>query len=79
MTVELLGRGFAWLDTGTANSLVEASEYVRAVEQRQGLRIACPEEIAYRNGWISAADLERLAAGLMKSGYGDYLRSLLGE
>ncbi|TAL76576.1 MAG: glucose-1-phosphate thymidylyltransferase [Beijerinckiaceae bacterium] len=79
LTVELLGRGFAWLDTGTANSLVEASEYVRAVEQRQGLRIACPEEIAYRNGWISAADLERLAAGLMKSGYGDYLRSLLGE
>lgn len=79
LTVERLGRGFAWLDTGTANSLVEASEYVRAIEQRQGQRIACPEEIAYRNGWIDAAALERLIVSLMKSGYGDYLRSILAE
>jgi glucose-1-phosphate thymidylyltransferase len=79
LSVERLGRGFAWLDTGTANSLVEASEYVRAIEQRQGQRIACPEEIAYRNGWIDAAALERLAAGLMKSGYGEYLQSILTE
>ena len=79
LTVERLGRGFAWLDTGTANSLVEASEYVRAIEQRQGQRIACPEEIAYRNGWIDAAALERLAVRLMKSGYGDYLKSILAE
>jgi glucose-1-phosphate thymidylyltransferase len=79
LTVRRLGRGFAWLDTGTADSLVEASEYVRAIEQRQGQRIACPEEIAYRNGWIDARDLERLAANLTKSGYGDYLRSILGE
>jgi glucose-1-phosphate thymidylyltransferase len=79
LTVERLGRGFAWLDTGTADSLVEASEYVRAIEQRQGQRIACPEEIAYRNGWIDANALGRLAANLMKSGYGDYLRSILTE
>ncbi len=79
LTVERLGRGFAWLDTGTANSLVEASEYVRAIEQRQGQRIACPEEIAYKNGWIDAAALERLTVGLMKSGYGAYLKSILAE
>lgn len=79
LTVERLGRGFAWLDTGTANSLVEASEYVRAIEQRQGQRIACPEEIAYKNGWIDAAALERLAIDLMKSGYGAYLKSILAE
>lgn len=79
LTVERLGRGFAWLDTGTANSLVEASEYVRAIEQRQGQRVACPEEIAYRNGWIDAAALERLTVPLMKSGYGDYLRAILED
>ena len=79
LTVERLGRGFAWLDTGTANSLVEASEYVRAIEQRQGQRIACPEEIAYRNGWIDAAALERLAVKLSKNGYGDYLKAILIE
>lgn len=79
LTVERLGRGFAWLDTGTANSLIEASEYVRTLEQRQGQRVACPEEIAYRNGWIDAAALERLTVSLMKSGYGDYLRSILAE
>ena len=79
LTVERLGRGFAWLDTGTANSLVEASEYVRAIEQRQGQRVACPEEIAYRNGWIDATALDRLATSLMKSGYGDYLKSILAD
>lgn len=79
LTVERLGRGFAWLDTGTPNSLVEASEYVRAIEQRQGQRVACPEEIAYRNGWIDAAALERLTVPLMKSGYGDYLRAILED
>lgn len=79
LTVERLGRGFAWLDTGTPNSLIEASEYVRALEQRQGQRVACPEEIAYHNGWIDAAALERLAAALPKSGYGEYLKSVLEQ
>jgi glucose-1-phosphate thymidylyltransferase len=79
LAVERLGRGFAWLDTGTANSLVEASEYVRAIEQRQGQRIACLEEIAYRNSWIDAAALERLASNFAKSSYGEYLRLILSE
>jgi glucose-1-phosphate thymidylyltransferase len=76
LNVELLGRGVAWLDTGTHESLLQAGEFVATVEQRQGLKIACPEEIAYRAGWISADDVERAAAGL-NNGYGEYLRGLL--
>ena len=76
LNVELLGRGFAWLDTGTHDSLIQAGEFVRAVEQRQGLRIGCLEEIAHRKGWIDAAQLRKLADGLAKSEYGQYLRSV---
>jgi len=75
--VELMGRGFAWLDTGTHASLLDAAQYVRVMEDRQGLKISCPEEIAYRRGFIDAAQLERLAAPLKKSGYGDYLLQIL--
>lgn len=74
---EILGRGMAWLDTGTHDSLVDACLFIQTVEKRQGLKIACPEEIAYRMGFIDGEQLERLAAGLQKSGYGEYLRSLL--
>ena len=71
--VELMGRGFAWLDTGTHGSLLDAALYVRIVEERQGLKICCPEEIAWRQGFIDAAQLERIAQPLRKSGYGEYL------
>ncbi|WP_439534802.1 glucose-1-phosphate thymidylyltransferase RfbA [Polymorphobacter sp.] len=73
LEVELMGRGFAWLDTGTHASLLDAGLYVRIVEERQGLKICCPEEIAWRQGFIDAEQLERIAAPLRKSGYGDYL------
>ena len=76
LMVEQLGRGFAWLDTGTHDSLLQASEFVRVVEERQGLKIACVEEIAYRMGFIDAERLARLAEPLRKSGYGEYLDSL---
>ena len=76
LNVELLGRGFAWLDTGTHDSLIQAGEFIRAVEQRQGLRIGCLEEIAYRKGWIDAGQLRKLADVLAKSEYGQYLRGL---
>ncbi len=76
LSVELLGRGFAWLDTGTHDSLIQAGEFIRTVEQRQGLRIGCLEEIAYRRGWIEASQLRGLADGLAKSEYGQYLRAL---
>lgn len=76
LSVEVLGRGFAWLDTGTCDSLIEAGEFVRTLEARQGLRIACPEEIAFQNGFIGKEDLCRLAAELGKSPYGQYLRSV---
>jgi glucose-1-phosphate thymidylyltransferase len=77
LQLEKLGRGFAWLDTGTHESLVEASSYVETIEKRQGLRVCCPEEIAFFNGWIDAGQLEALARPLAKSGYGQYLLGLL--
>jgi glucose-1-phosphate thymidylyltransferase len=77
LAVEQMGRGFAWLDTGTHTSLLDAGLYVKIVEDRQGLKICCPEEIAWRKGFIDGAQLERLANPLQKSGYGDYLLSLL--
>ena len=77
LNVQTLGRGFAWFDTGTHDSMVEAIEFVRAVEKRQGLKIGCPEEICHENGWISDGHLLALAEPLGKSGYGKYLRSLV--
>jgi glucose-1-phosphate thymidylyltransferase len=79
LRLEKLGRGFAWLDTGTPEALLQAANFVQSVEDRQGLQIACPEEIAYRRGWISSARLEQLAAPLGKTAYGRYLVSLLHE
>ena len=77
--VEVLGRGFAWLDTGTQDSLIEAATFIQTIEKRQGLKVACPEEIAYHLGYINAAQMERLAAHLGKSGYGNYLLQVLRE
>ena len=79
LTVELMGRGMAWLDTGTFDSLQEAGSYIRTLEQRQGLKVGCPEEVAWRQGWIDSSQLERLAQPLLKSGYGSYLLQLLNE
>jgi glucose-1-phosphate thymidylyltransferase len=79
LDVEIMSRGMAWLDTGTHESLFEAGMFIQTIERRQGLKIACPEEIAYRNGYISAEQLEALAAPVRKSGYGQYLISLLTE
>jgi glucose-1-phosphate thymidylyltransferase len=76
LSVERMGRGFAWLDTGTPESLIDAGEFVRALETRQGLKIACPEEIAYRNGWLTTAELSALGVRLEKSVYGQYLLSI---
>ena len=73
LNVQLMGRGYAWLDTGTHDSLLEAGQFIATLEQRQGLKVACPEEIAYRAGWIDAAQLEKLAQPLLKNGYGKYL------
>ncbi len=77
LKLEKLGRGYAWLDTGTHESLLQAGTFVETIEARQGLKICCPEEIAYMNGWIDAAQLEALAQPLLKNGYGQYLMSLL--
>lgn len=77
--VEIMGRGYAWLDTGTHESLLEASQFISTLENRQGLKVACPEEIAFRNKWISPEQLETLAAPLAKNGYGKYLQRLLVE
>jgi glucose-1-phosphate thymidylyltransferase len=79
LRTQVLGRGFAWLDTGTHDSLIEAATFIETIEKRQGLKIACPEEIAYRLGWIDATRLEKLITRVAKSGYGRYLRSVLDE
>ena len=79
LNVELLGRGYAWLDTGTHDSLLEAGQFIATLEKRQGLKVACPEEIAYRAGWIDAVQLERLARQLHKNGYGQYLMQVLSD
>lgn len=79
LNVEIMGRGFAWLDTGTHESLMEASNFIQTIEHRQGLKVACPEEIAFHMGFINAQQLERLAVPLAKSGYGQYLLRLLME
>ena len=79
LNVQLMGRGYAWLDTGTHDSLLEAGQFIATIEQRQGLKVACPEEIAWRAGWIDAAQLEKLAQPLLKNGYGQYMQQLLKE
>ncbi len=79
LDVEIMGRGYAWLDTGTHESLLDAGQFIATIEQRQGLKVACPEEIAYRQKWIDANQLEKLAAPLAKNGYGQYLQRLLKE
>jgi glucose-1-phosphate thymidylyltransferase len=79
LQVELMGRGMAWLDTGTHDSLLEASQYIATLERRQGLKVACPEEISWRQGWINDQQLESLATPLAKNGYGTYLLNLLKE
>jgi len=79
LNVEIMGRGYAWLDTGTHESLLQASQFIATLEHRQGLKVACPEEIAYRQGWIDAARMEQLAQPLLKNGYGQYLMRILRE
>ncbi|HBP0092847.1 TPA: glucose-1-phosphate thymidylyltransferase RfbA [Pseudomonas aeruginosa] len=79
LSVEIMGRGYAWLDSGTHDSLLEAGQFIATLENRRGLKVACPEEIAYRQKWIDAAQLEKLAAPLAKNGYGQYLKRLLTE
>ncbi len=79
LNVEIMGRGYAWLDTGTHDSLLEASQFIATLENRQGLKVSCPEEISYRQGWINADQLEKLAAPLSNNGYGHYLQRILKE
>jgi glucose-1-phosphate thymidylyltransferase len=79
LSVELMGRGDAWLDTGTHDSLLDAGQFIQALEKRQGLKICCPEEIAWRNGWIDDAALTALAGPIRKSGYGEYLLDLMRD
>jgi glucose-1-phosphate thymidylyltransferase len=79
LNVQVMSRGMAWLDTGTHESLYEATSFVQTIQNRQGLKVACPEEIAFRMGYIDAEQLEKLAQALGKSGYGHYLRSIASE
>ena len=79
LEVEIMGRGYAWLDTGTHDSLLDAGQFIATLEKRQGLKVACPEEIAYRSGWISATELEAQAQPMLKNGYGQYLMQVLAE
>ncbi len=79
LSVEIMGRGYAWLDTGTHESLLDASQFIATLENRQGLKVACPEEIAFRQGWLDAGQLEALAQPLTKNGYGQYLLRILKE
>ena len=79
LNVEIMGRGYAWLDTGTHDSLIEAGQFIQSLEKRQGLKICCPEEIAWRSGWIDDRQLEALAGTLAKSGYGEYLLGIMKE
>jgi glucose-1-phosphate thymidylyltransferase len=79
LIVEIMGRGYAWLDTGTHDSLLEAAGFIATLQKRQGLMVACPEEIAYRQGWITAEHVLKLAAPLKKNAYGQYLEKMLSE
>ena len=79
LDVEIMGRGYAWLDTGTHDSLLEAAAFIATLQKRQGLMVACPEEIAYRKNWISLEQVEKLAAPLAKNGYGAYLKQIVAE
>ena len=79
LSVEMMGRGYAWLDTGTHESMIQATNFIETIENRQGLKVACPEEIAFRKGFISAEKVAELAAPLSKSGYGKYLLNLIKE
>ncbi|PRH11692.1 glucose-1-phosphate thymidylyltransferase, partial [Burkholderia multivorans] len=79
LNVEIMGRGYAWLDTGTHDSLIEAASFIATLQKRQGLVVACPEEIAYRRHWIDAEQVQKLAQPLAKNGYGKYLLNILTD
>ena len=79
LNIEIMGRGMAWLDTGTHDDLLAAAQFIETIEKRQGLKINCPEEVAYRNGWLSDEEIYKIAEPLIKSGYGNYLLSLVNK